>query len=137
MASRSFTLHNSMRSFLALILVTLITAASSVPTIPTEHRLAVRQSCPNAQVYFARGTAETGTIGNVVGPPFSSALTKAFVGTGNTVAFTGIIYPANVVGYLSGGSLEGAQTMADSVTSIANNCPQTKIVISGYGSELL
>ena len=70
------------------------------------------------------------TLGAVVGPPFAAALAIAVVG--KTVSFDGVSYPATVAGYLAGGDQGGGKTMADSVTAIANRCPNTKIVISGY-----
>ncbi|PPQ70034.1 hypothetical protein CVT24_003801 [Panaeolus cyanescens] len=92
--------------------------------------LETRQSCPDVAVYFARGTTESGTLGTIVGPPFRTALTSAL--RGKSLQFNGVSYPATVGGYLAGGDVGGATTMANSVTSIAGSCPNTKIVISGY-----
>ena len=116
-----------MLSLLSIPLLALaVFAAPAADLIEIE----ARQSCPDVQVYFARGTTEVPTLGTVVGPPFSAALAIAVVG--KSVSFTGISYPATVAGYLAGGDQGGGKTMADSVTSIANRCPNTKIVISGY-----
>lgn len=89
-----------------------------------------RQSCADVTVYFARGTTETATLGSVVGPPFRSALQSAL--SGKSLNFIGVDYPADIAGFLAGGSREGATNMANGVTSTANACPNTKIVISGY-----
>lgn len=89
-----------------------------------------RQSCADVTVYFARGTGESGTIGTIVGPPFQSALQSAL--GSRSLDFVGINYPASIAGFLAGGDPGGATTMANSVTSKASSCPNTKIVISGY-----
>lgn len=41
-------------------------------------------------------------------------------------------YKADIWGYLGGGSEEGAQDMANSVDRAAKQCPQSKIVMSGF-----
>ena len=118
-----------MLSILSLPLLALTAfAAPAADSVNIE----ARQSCPDVQVYFARGTTETPTLGTIVGPPFSAALKTAL--SGKSVSFEGVSYPATVAGYLAGGDQGGGKTMADSVTSIAGRCPNTKIVISGYRS---
>jgi cutinase len=119
-----------MRSFISLVTLTLSAIVATAAPTPEAGELEARQSCPDVQVYFARGTTEVGTLGTVVGPSFSTALNVQLVG--KNVRFTGIDYPALVSGYLAGGDAGGARTMANSVTSTANSCPNTKIVISGY-----
>jgi len=112
---------------LVILLSALLTTAAPSSSL---EQLRNRQSCASVVVYFARGTTETGTLGIVVGPPFQAALASA-LGT-RSLNFIGINYPANVAGYLAGGDVGGATTMANSVTSTANACPDAKIVISGY-----
>ncbi|GLB42494.1 putative catalyzes the hydrolysis of cutin, a polyester that forms the structure of plant cuticle [Lyophyllum shimeji] len=104
----------------------LLTFALSALGAPIESR----QSCPDVTVFFARGTTEPGTLGTIVGPPFQAALQSAL--GGRTLDFQGIPYPATIAGFLAGGDRGGAATMGNSVTSKANSCPNTKIVISGY-----
>ncbi|KAF8665369.1 hypothetical protein AX16_000388 [Volvariella volvacea WC 439] len=89
-----------------------------------------RQNCADVTVFFARGTGEVEPIGTVVGPPFLTALRVAL--PGRSINFIGVDYPAVVGGFLIGGSPEGAANMANGVTSVANACSNTKIVISGY-----
>lgn len=89
-----------------------------------------RQSCADVTVFFARGTTEPGTVGITVGPALRSDLERTL--TGKSVSFIGVEYPADIAGFLAGGSREGAANMANGVTSTANRCPNTKIVISGY-----
>lgn len=86
--------------------------------------------CKEVTVIFARGTTEAGNVGSIAGPPFFDALDDV-LGRG-TVAIQGVDYPADIAGYLAGGSREGARTMAGLVSEAVTKCPDTKIVISGY-----
>jgi cutinase len=105
--------------------VVLVLALSAFAT-PIEPR----QSCADVTVYFARGTGEVGTLGTIIGPPFKSALQSAL--RTKSLEFVGVDYAASVAGFLAGGDAAGATKMANSVTSKASSCPNTKIVISGY-----
>ncbi|PPQ99094.1 hypothetical protein CVT24_009361 [Panaeolus cyanescens] len=106
-------------------------AATALAAPAAEIDVEARQlTCPGVKVFFARGTTEVPTLGAVVGPQFASAVRLAVVG--KTVDVEGLDYPALVSGYLAGGDIGGAIRMANDVTSIANRCPNTKIVMSGY-----
>jgi cutinase len=107
-------------SFLTIILSTLAYAA------PLTSRLA----CADVTVVFARGTTEIPPIGEIVGPPFAGAL-EIELG-GRSLNFIGVDYAADIAGFLEGGDPEGARNMANDVTSFANSCPNTAIVMSGY-----
>lgn len=107
-----------------------LTSASPVVTNGNSDLEARQTGCTDVTVFFARGTGEAAPLGSIVGPPFSSALKTAL--PGKTISFVGVNYPADVAGFLAGGSPEGAANMANGVTSTASKCPQTKIVISGY-----
>ncbi|KAG6901231.1 hypothetical protein C0995_014992 [Termitomyces sp. Mi166 len=109
--------------FESLVLFALVLSALASP-------LESRQSCADVAVFFARGTDESGTIGTIVGPPFQAALQTALAG--RSLDFEGIPYAASIAGFLEGGDPAGAATMANDVTAMANACPDTKIVISGY-----
>jgi len=115
---------------LRVVAVSLFALSAFAAPTPEPVDIEARQACPSVQVYFARGTNETPTIGTTVGPPLSTALSKAL--SGKSITFTGISYPATIAGYLAGGDSGGGQTMADAVTAIASRCPSTKIVLSGY-----
>ncbi|KUJ19401.1 cutinase [Mollisia scopiformis] len=88
-------------------------------------------------VIFARGTTEPGNVGILAGPPFFSAL-EAMVGA-SAVTVQGVDYPADIPGFLVGGSPQGSQTMADMITKALSDCPSTKVVMSGYsqGGQLV
>jgi cutinase len=81
-------------------------------------------------VIFARGTTETGNVDTLTGPPFFTALAQ-FVGASN-LAVQGVDYPADIPGFLAGGDATGSMTMAQLVTQAMMQCPNTKVVISGY-----
>ena len=67
--------------------------------------------CKNFTLIFARGTFETGNMGGLVGPPFEQALVS-MLGSAQ-VAVQGVNnYPADVAGFLAGGSATGSQNMA-------------------------
>lgn len=87
--------------------------------------------CKAITVIFARGTAELGNIGAVVGPFLENTLDARL---GSNIAFQGVDYPATVGGYLDGGSPEGADTLASLVDTAATKCPASQIVLSGYRS---
>lgn len=67
------------------------------------------KGCTTFTVIFARGTTESGNVGTSAGPPFFAAL-KREVGAEN-VAVQGVDYPADIPGFLAGGSPEGSTTM--------------------------
>ncbi|KAG5650730.1 hypothetical protein H0H81_011230 [Sphagnurus paluster] len=117
-----------MRSSLAVLLALALSAfAAPVADVDVEAR---QTPCADVSVYFARGTSESGTIGTSVGPQFKAALEATL--TGKSVDFVGVPYPATVGGFLAGGDSGGATTMANLVTTKANSCASTKIVISGF-----
>ncbi|KAA8913658.1 cutinase [Sphaerosporella brunnea] len=114
-------------------LLLLSTAAVAMPTATVRDDSTTRNDiknglCAPVSVIFARGTIEAGNVGSIAGPPFFNALTSAI---GN-IAVQGVDYPADIIGYLAGGSDAGAQTMTEMVELALSNCPDTRIVMSGY-----
>ncbi|KAF8574046.1 carbohydrate esterase family 5 protein [Ramaria rubella] len=98
-----------------------------------------RAACTDVTVIFARGTFEAEPIGTIVGPPFQGNLTIRPPPLEARHSFTGVNYPADVEGFLEGGDPQGAATMAADLTQVANDCPDTAIVSSGYsqGAQLV
>lgn len=118
---------------LAIVALTL-RAASAVPverrqSSSTRNDL-VNGACAEVTVIFARGTTEAGNVGSIAGPPFFKALEDEL--SDPQVAIQGVDYPADVPGFLMGGSRAGAATMAGLVRTARSKCPNTKIVLSGY-----
>ena len=114
------------KKLLALVLV-----ATTAFATPLGEEFKTHQNCTDVTVFFARGTAEPGTLGIIVGPGLKDDLQTAL--GPKSLTFTGIDYPADFKGYLAGVDPECAPRMANSVSSTANSCPDTKIVLSGYG----
>jgi len=101
---------------LALALVT-APAMSTTPPIPT-----ASAACPDVEVIFARGRLE---------PPGVGAVGDALVGslrsqTPRSIGVYGVNYPANV------DAVSGANDINNHVRSMANSCPNTRLVIGGY-----
>ena len=66
-----------------------------------------------------------------MGPPFVAAL-NAMLGSAQ-VAVQGVNnYPADIPGFLAGGSATGSQNMAQLIAQAMSQCPKTKLVVSGY-----
>ncbi|KAK7958588.1 cutinase precursor [Apiospora saccharicola] len=88
--------------------------------------------CGDVVVIFARGTTEPGNVGALAGPPLFDALRQSMGVAGKTVAVQGVEYPASFTGYLQGGDKAGSRQMAALVTRAFQQCPSSKIVMSGY-----
>jgi cutinase len=88
--------------------------------------------CAPITLIFARGTGEPGNMGEIVGPPLATAMKQAF---GN-VAIQGCNYPASVSGATTGAEdpkdAAGALNMAMFTNMALQQCPSTKVVLSGY-----
>ncbi len=67
-------------------------------------------------VIFARGTTEQGNVGTLSGPPFFDALSKV-IGVKN-LAVQGVVYPADIPGFLAGGDANGSKNMAQLVQQV-------------------
>ncbi|KAI4128951.1 MAG: hypothetical protein LQ347_003970 [Umbilicaria vellea] len=93
--------------------------------------------CAPITVIFARGTVEPGNVGDLAGPQFFNALDILY-GDSN-VAVQGVNYPATIGGYLGGGDVGGAATLAALTNQAASQCPHTQIILSGYsqGAQLV
>jgi cutinase-like protein len=82
-------------------------------------------SCPDVEVVFARGTDEPPGVGRV-GQAFVSSLRQD---TRRSVGAYGVNYPANK-DFLA--AADGANDASNHVQHMANNCPNTKLVLGGY-----
>lgn len=86
---------------------------------------AVAASCPDVEVVFARGTDEPPGLGRV-GAAMVSSLRQQ---SKKNVGAYGVNYPANK-DFLA--ATDGANDASDHVQHMANNCPETKLVLGGY-----
>ncbi len=82
-------------------------------------------SCPDVEVVFARGTDEPPGVGRV-GQAFVGSLRQQ---TRKSVGAYGVNYPANK-DFLA--AANGANDASNHVQQMANNCPNTKLVLGGY-----
>lgn len=124
-------------AILSALFATALSAPIAGPTLDIRQEATTRNElldgpCRKVTVIFARGTTEAGNIGALVGPSLECALDSRL--GANTVAFQGVDYPADVAGYLAGGSAAGGSTLASLVNTASTKCPSTQIVLSGYRS---
>jgi cutinase len=87
---------------------------------------AAAQPCPDVSVVFARGTSEPVGIGRV-GQAFADSLQAQL--PGRTVATYAVNYPAT---YDFLGAADGASDATAYVSSLASQCPSTRVVLGGY-----
>lgn len=115
-------------------------------------------ACRDVTVIYARGTGQSGNIGETtdVGPEYLNYL-ATYVGSEN-LAVAGVNYSADILGFEEGGDPAGSQTMADLATLVGidseaepaqlltmflvqafTQCPDTLLVLSGYsqGAQLV
>ncbi|KAK1055365.1 hypothetical protein LTR74_015742 [Friedmanniomyces endolithicus] len=96
----------------------------------TENQLTDGTPCRAITILFARGTTESGNVGTLAGPPFFQAVVGK-VGA-SKVAVQGVDYAADIAGFDEGGDPAGAATLAALVKRAQSQCPNTKLVVSGY-----
>ncbi|TKA68140.1 hypothetical protein B0A55_06949 [Friedmanniomyces simplex] len=103
----------------------------------TENQLTDGTPCRAITILFARGTTEEGNVGTLAGPPFFQAVVNK-VGASN-VAVQGVDYAASIAGFEEGGDPAGSATLAALVGRAQSQCPNTKLVVSGYsqGGQLV
>ncbi|KAF6816185.1 cutinase [Colletotrichum plurivorum] len=105
----------------------------------TFNQLTDGTACRPVTLIWARGTTQSGNVGEAgsEGPVFFNALASR-IGASN-LAVQGVDYAANVLGFLLGGDPNGSNTMASLVARAVTQCPNTKIVLSGYsqGAQLV
>jgi cutinase len=82
-------------------------------------------SCPDVEVVFARGTDEPPGVGRV-GQAFVGSLRQH---TRKSVGAYGVNYPASK-DFLA--AANGANDASNHVQQMADNCPNTKVVLGGY-----
>ncbi|KAI9167888.1 Cutinase [Paramyrothecium foliicola] len=108
-------------------------------TSSTSNQLTDGTPCRAVTMIYARGTSQQGNIGDpaAVGPLFFNSLASR-IGASN-LAVQGVTYAANVAGFLAGGDAAGSRTMASLAQRAVTQCPNTKIVLSGYsqGAQLV
>lgn len=119
---RPFVFGNAKRAAATFLLSAAAGSAAVVAPAP-----ASAAPCAAVDVVVARGTAEPGTLGLIVGDPVYSAFQKK--ATGKTTGSYRVDYPAD----LSIDSVEtGNADLVAHVTAQAAACPAQKFVLVGY-----
>jgi cutinase len=95
----------------------------------TENGVVDKNCCTEMTVIFARGTGEPGNCGVVSGPPMFKAI-RSKLGN-DRVTIQGVDYAASAAGNVNQGA-DGGKKMAELVATALAQCPDTKIVVSGY-----
>jgi len=106
--------------------VAMIVAAASAALSPVIAPTADAANCNDIEVVFARGTNEPPGIGRV-GEAFVDNL-RGLVG-GRSMGVYAVNYPAS---YDFLAAADGANDASAHIQYIANNCPNSKIVLGGY-----
>ncbi|KAK1992715.1 cutinase [Colletotrichum falcatum] len=98
----------------------------------TSNQLVDGTACRPVTLIWARGTTQPGNTGEAgsEGPTFFNAL-ASMIGASN-LAVQGVDYAANILGFLLGGDPNGTTAMVNLVARAVTQCPDTKIVLSGY-----
>jgi trehalose dimycolate hydrolase len=107
--------------FAAAMLIAAPAALPGTPGVATANA----DPCPDIEVVFARGTSEAPGIGRV-GQALVDALASQ---SGRTVGSYGVIYPAT---YDFFAAADGANDARARVNAMAQQCPNTRIVLGGY-----
>ncbi len=113
---------------IARVLGPAVVAASGLDTFifTSAVPFASAQPCPDVQVVYARGTGEAPGVGPT-GQAFIDNLRSRLAG--KSLDVYPVNYPASDQWYTG---LEGIRDAGAHVVSMAQNCPNTKMVLSGY-----
>jgi cutinase len=111
-----------MSARLAAITSALVSAATMLTIAPP----ATAEPCSDVAVVFARGTDDTPGLGRV-GDAFSGAL-SGLIG-GRSLTTYAVNYPAS---YDFLAAADGAADATNYISSLAAQCPSTRIVLGGY-----
>lgn len=103
---------------------TVLGAAALLAGVPTPQAAAL--PCSDVEVVFARGTSEPPGIGRV-----GHALTNALQARlpGRTIGTYAVTYPASY-DFLT--TADGAHDATARITTLAQQCPSTQVVLGGY-----
>ncbi|WP_420866611.1 cutinase family protein [Mycobacterium ulcerans] len=115
------------RQFTRLLGVGLATICAALLSAPLIIASASAAACPDAEVTFARGTAEPPGVGGV-GQAFIDSL-RSQLG-GRSLGVYAVNYPATEDWPPSASA--GATDASTHVESMAASCPNTKLVLGGY-----
>ncbi|AGB21508.1 Cutinase [Mycobacterium sp. JS623] len=102
-------------------------AALIAPAVsPMPIGVASADDCPDIEVVFARGTNDAPGLGNVGGAFVDSLRSKV---AGRSVGAYAVNYPASF-DFLA--AADGANDASGHIQFMADNCPNTRLVLGGY-----
>ena len=108
-------------------LTTAVTAAAAVTTLLlTGTPAASAGQCADVELVFARGTSEAPGIGRV-GQALANTLSQQL--GGRSMDIYAVNYPAS---YDFLGAADGAADATNHIATLAQQCPQTQVVLGGY-----
>lgn len=108
----------------AAIAGTVLGSAALLAGVPAPTAAAI--PCSDVEVVFARGTSEPPGVGRV-GQALANALQARL--PGRTVSTYGVSYPAT---YDFLAATDGANDATARITTLAQQCPSTRVVLGGY-----
>ncbi|KAK6531870.1 hypothetical protein TWF694_003035 [Orbilia ellipsospora] len=122
-------IFSSLAALAAAAAISQVDSRQDVGFIASEY---THSGCRPVIFFFARGSAEIGNLGAVVGRPTGNELKKVF--GENTVAVQGIDYGALLsTNLLPGGAdFPGIGIMRSLLKDAASKCPKSIIVVGGY-----
>ncbi|KAJ4421925.1 hypothetical protein N0V82_003422 [Gnomoniopsis sp. IMI 355080] len=108
-------------------------------TTDTSNQLTDGTACRAVTVIYARGTWEDGNVGSTTDVGLETFNDLAQIIGEDNLALQGVDYPATAAGFEEGGDSTGSQLMANLTVQASTQCPNTKLVISGYsqGGQLV
>jgi hypothetical protein len=103
-----------------------VLALSAVAAAPANAVASSGSGCAAVSIITARASTEQ------PGEGITGALVTAIVNASNqTVSRASVSYPASLNNYASS-SLQGIQALTSQLTTLVQNCPNTKVVLLGY-----
>ncbi|TLS29910.1 hypothetical protein PpBr36_02204, partial [Pyricularia pennisetigena] len=127
-----------MQFSLSIAAAILAATASAMPvlearqTVGTTANEFTQGGCKDVVLLYARGTTQSGNMGEEPGPALGNAL-KTRLGAAR-VAVQGVAYSASLLGNLSPGGAPAneASSFRTLIGQVASQCPDARIVVSGY-----
>jgi cutinase len=126
MSSAQLVVRSAISATVANAAAAILLIAPAVGSGPSIIASAAADPCPDVEVVFARGTSEGPGIGRV-GQALADSL-QAQLG-GRTVGTYGVNYPATY-DFLT--AADGATDATNHILGMAQQCPNTRIVLGGY-----
>ncbi|TLD15533.1 uncharacterized protein PgNI_02535 [Pyricularia grisea] len=127
-----------MQFSLSIATAILAATASALPileirqTVGTTANEFTSGGCKDVVLLYARGTSQSGNMGEEPGPALGNAL-KTRLGAAR-VAVQGVSYSASLLGNLNPGGAPASEATSfrTLIGQVASQCPNARIVVSGY-----